>query len=274
MSRAGLFPRAMLAHDAYGRESDPVIFLIHGWPLDRTIWSGVAPTIAAAGFRVLTPDLPGFGGSGGLDEGRWTVEGYAEELADFMDEQTSGRVAVAGHSFGGYVALALAEAEPSRLAALGLVSSRTNADSEAAKAGRLATIEKVRAGGAAILLPDLAARLLAADATADLRARADALIRRAAPSAIISGLTAMAARPDRTGVLESFPRSLLVLHGSADQLIPVAEAAQPARQAGPLDRVILDRVGHMPTWEAPEKTVEAILTWARASHGVAAPPHS
>ncbi len=263
----------MLAHDAHGNESDPVVVLLHGWPLDRTIWSEVSPRLVAAGFRVLAPDLPGFGGSGALDPGRWTVEGFAEEVADFLDEQTSGRVAVAGHSFGGYVALALAERVPDRLAALGLVSSRTLADTDAGKAGRKATIEKVRAGGAAALLPDLADKLLAPGASAELRSRAAALVGRAAPDAIVSGLTAMAARPDRTGILESFPRSLLVLHGSADQLIPVAEAPQPARQAGPMDRVILEGIGHMPMWEDPAKAADAVAGWARAAHAHMGPAH-
>lgn len=261
----------MLACDAQGREGDPVVVLLHGWPLDRSIWSEVAPRIASAGFRVLCPDLPGFGGSGALDAGRWTVEGFAEEVADFLDEQASSRVAVAGHSFGGYVTLALAERAPDRLAALGLVSSRTLADSDAAKEGRRATIEKVKGSGAAALLPDLAGKLLSPDASADLRSRAEALIARAAPEGIIAGLTAMAARPDRTGILESFPRSLLILHGSADQLIPVAEAPQPARQAGPMDRLVLERVGHMPMWEDPAKTADAIVAWARAAHGVSVP---
>ncbi len=261
----------MLAHDAYGTEGDPVVVLLHGWPLDRGIWSDVASRVAAAGFRVLCPDLPGFGGSPGLDPGRWTVEGFAEEVADFLDEQTSGRVAVAGHSFGGYVTLALAEREPGRLAALGLVSSRTLADTDAGKAGRTATIEKVRAGGAAALLPDLAGKLLASGASADLQSRAATLIGRAAPDAIVAGLTAMAARPDRTGILESFPRSFLVLHGDADQLIPVAEAPQPARQAGPMDRVILEGIGHMPMWEDPAKTADAIVGWARGAYARAAP---
>ncbi len=261
----------MLAHDEHGSESDPVIVLLHGWPLDRTIWSEVAPRLAAAGFRVLCPDLPGFGGSGPLDLGRWTVEGFAEEVADFLDEQTSGRVAVAGHSFGGYVALALAERHPDRLAGLGLVSSRTLADSDAAKAGRRATIEKVRAGGAAALLPDLAEKLLAPGAAAELRARAEGVIGRAQPDAIVAGLTAMAARPDRTGVFESFPRSLLVLHGSEDQLIAVAEAAQPARQAGPLDRHILAGIGHMPMWEDPANTADLLAGWARGAHRAAMP---
>ncbi len=259
----------MLAHDAAGRKDDPTVVLLHGWPLDRTIWSEVGARVAAAGFRVLWPDLPGFGGSGALDPGRWTVEGFAAEVADFIDEQTTGRAAVVGHSFGGYVALALAERMPDRLAGLGLVASRTIADSDPAKAGRQATIEKVRAGGAAALRPDLAVKLFAPSAPDALRSRAEAVIRRSPPDAIVAGLTAMAARPDRTGILESFPRSLLVLHGTADQLIPLAEAAQPARQAGPLDRRILDGIGHMPMWEDPGATSDALIEWARTAHRVA-----
>lgn len=259
----------MLAHAAFGRDGQPCVVLLHGWPLDRTIWAEVAPRIADAGFRVLCPDLPGFGRSGALDRGRWTVEGFAEEVADFLDEQTTKRVALAGHSFGGYVTLALAEKVPNRIAGFGLVSSRTQADTEAAKAGRRTTIEKVRAGGAAALLPDLAAKLVAPTAAEELRTRAAAVVGRGAPEAIIAGLTAMAARPDRTAILESFPRHLLVLHGTADQLIPVAEAAQPTHQGGPLDRVLLDGIGHMPMWEDVPKTADAVVTWARSAHGLA-----
>lgn len=256
----------MLAHDAYGREGSPRVVLVHGWPLRRSIWSEVAPLVADAGFQVLCPDLPGFGESPPLRQEAWTVEGFAKELAGFLGRTARGRVAVAGHSFGGYVALALAELDRDGLAGLGLVASRTLADSDAARAGRLTTIEKVRAQGAAALLPDLAAKLVSPDAPEELRARARQLIEACPPEAVIAGLAAMAARPDRTGVFESFPRSLLVLHGEADQLVPVAEAARPARQAGPLDRVLLPGVGHMPMWEAPSKAADAIRSWAKSAH--------
>ncbi len=258
----------MLAHDAYGREGSPRVVLLHGWPLSRTIWSEVAPRVADTGFRVLCPDLPGFGESPPLPPERWTVEGFAQAVLDFAQAGGDGRVAVAGHSFGGYVALALADRDRGRLAGLGLVSSRTLADSEKAREGRRATIEKVRAQGAQALLPDLPAKLVAPDAPEDLRARARRQIEACPPEAIIAGLTAMAARPDRTALLESLPRPLLVLHGDADQLIPVSEAVQPARQAGPIDRVILPGIGHMPMWEAPEKTADAIRAWARSAHSL------
>ena len=187
----------MLDHEAYGGHADPVVVLLHGWPLERGIWSEVAPRVASAGFRVLCPDLPGFGRSPSLDAARWTVEAYADEVASFLEAQGSGPAAVAGHSFGGYVGLALADRAPDRLSGLGLVASRTAADTEAGRAGRRATIEKVRASGAAALLPDLAEKLLAPGAAAGLRTRAADLIGAGPPGAGLAGPTPMAARPAR-----------------------------------------------------------------------------
>ncbi len=258
----------MLGLDAYGKAGAPAIALVHGWPLDRTIWSEVAPHLGDAGFHVLVMDLPGFGPSPPLPADRWTVEAYAEEVAASLRATGVDRVAVAGHSFGGYVALALAQADRQLVAGLGLVASRTTADSQAARAGRQATIERVRAQGVQALLPDLAAKLVAPAAPEDLRARAARVIQACSVEAVVAGLTAMATRLDRTVVLESLPRPLLVLHGDADQLIPVAEAARPARQARPIDHVILPGVGHMPMWEAPLPTADALRIWARSSHGL------
>ncbi len=252
----------MLAHDAYGREGSPRIVLLHGWPLDRTIWSEVAPPLADAGFRVLCPDLPGFGGSPPLPEPRWTIEAFALEVAGFVRGTGSDSVALAGHSFGGYVALALADADREDLAGLGLVASRTSADSDATRAGRQATIAKVRARGTESLLPDLAAKLLAPGASLDLERRAEQRIRACPPRAVVAGLTAMAARPDRGVVLDAFPRPRLVLHGAADQTIPVAEVARPSSAAGTIHRRVLEGVGHLPMWESVQETTQALARWA------------
>src|SRR5258708_5125673 len=52
---------------AYGDEGGggPVV-LLHGFPCTRPLWKGVAPLLAAAGHRVLTPDLAGYGASAGV----------------------------------------------------------------------------------------------------------------------------------------------------------------------------------------------------------------
>ena len=256
----------MLAHASYGGADAPAVVLLHGWPLDRGIWSEVAPRIASAGFRVLCPDLPGFGRSLPVDVARWTVEAYADEVASFLESEQARPAAVAGHSFGGYVALALAERAPGRLAGLALVASRTTADTEAGRAGRRETAEKVRVAGAAALLPELAEKLLSPGAPGDLRRHAAQIIGACPPESIMAGLSAMAARADRTAVLDSFPRPRLVLHGAADRIIPLAGSARPAPRTDPATRVILDSAGHMPMWEAPTETADAIIAWARAAH--------
>jgi len=255
----------LLAFDDFGRRDRPAVVLVHGWPLDRSIWSEVAPRLASAGFRVLAPDLPGFGESQTLDTKNPTVEGFADAIASFMKRHVPRPAALVGHSFGGYVALAMAERTLRPLSGLGLVSSRAIADSEAARKGREETIGKVRAQGTAALLPGLAQRLLGPTAPASWKDEAAGVISRAKPDAVIAALRAMASRPDRSDALESFKGPLLILHGDADALIPITEISKPSRHV--MLRILPD-VGHMPMWEAPESTAAALNEWARAAHRV------
>jgi len=260
--KVGIESPRVLAFDSIGHGKDSIVVLVHGWPLNRSIWSEVGARIAASGPRVLAPDLPGFGESPSIDLGGATVEAYADEVAEFMEPFKARRIALAGHSFGGYVALALAERHPGMVEGLGLIASRTTADSETARRGRHDTIGKVRAGGTKILLPGLAEKLVGPRAL-ERRKQAALLIERARPDGLIAALAAMAARPDRTATFDSFTRPRLVIHGTEDALIPVSEAARIGR--GPPDvRVILEGVGHMPMWEAPEATAEAIIAWTKA----------
>src|SRR2546427_8067216 len=97
-------PSRVLAFDSTGHGRDSVVVLIHGWPLNRSIWSGVAARIAAAGSRVLAPDLPGFGDSPSIETAPATVEAYADEVARFIGPFRVRRGGGAGDRFGGDVA--------------------------------------------------------------------------------------------------------------------------------------------------------------------------
>src|SRR2546422_196405 len=86
---------------------------------------------------------------------------------------------------------------------------------------------------------------------------------RAGPPGRGDGRPRRDARPDRTAVFNSFGGSRLVIHGTEDGLIPVSEAAPNGR--GPPDvRVILNGIGHMPMWEAPDATADAVTSWANS----------
>ena len=89
------------------------------------------------------------------------------------------------------------------------------------------------------------------------------MIERARPDGVIAALAAMANRPDRTAVFDSFGGPRLVIHGTEDGLIPVSEAARATRTPADV-RVILEGSAHMPMWDASEATAEAIIAWTRA----------
>src|SRR5258706_12794557 len=126
-------------------EATPLV-LLHGYPLDHTMWDQV---IARLSGDVLTPDLRGFGGTpaGPYEQ---SLDLIADDLARLLEQRNIPGAIVAGFSMGGYVALSFAERYPQRLAGLGLIDSQALADTEEARAGRRAMIERVRREGAGV----------------------------------------------------------------------------------------------------------------------------
>lgn len=96
--------------------------LIHSLALDRSVWDGVAERLTAAGAAVLTYDARGHGASE-RPAGPYTVDLFANDLADLLDAVGWKSARVAGASMGGCVALAFAISHPARLAGLGLIDT-------------------------------------------------------------------------------------------------------------------------------------------------------
>lgn len=101
----------------------PVVML-HGWALAQHTYRDVIETIAAQGCQVIAPAMPGFGGTADLPGKSFSIRGYAQWVADFLDglELTEPAVVV-GHSFGGGVAVQFAHDFRSRVRSLVLVNS-------------------------------------------------------------------------------------------------------------------------------------------------------
>lgn len=107
----------MLPHDDVG--AGPAIVLLHAGIADRTMWAEHLEPLAAAGYRVVAPDHPGFGAAVPVPGGPapWT------HLIEMLGALGIDRAVLVGNSFGGAVALRLAVAAPERVAGLVLVSS-------------------------------------------------------------------------------------------------------------------------------------------------------
>jgi pimeloyl-ACP methyl ester carboxylesterase len=103
--------------------ADPLLFL-HGWGLSPRCYADGISRLTAAGVRVVAPCLPGFGGSDGPPLHGVSLPAYADRIGRLLDVLgLEHPVFVAGHSFGGGVALQLATQRPERVRSLTLVNS-------------------------------------------------------------------------------------------------------------------------------------------------------
>jgi pimeloyl-ACP methyl ester carboxylesterase len=103
----------------YDRIGDgPTVVLLHGGGLDsaQVSWAPLTPHLAAHA-DVISPDLPGYGGSP-LGKTSPTVAGYAHWLRGFLDALGVGGCVVGGLSLGGAIALQVAIDDPGRVAGL------------------------------------------------------------------------------------------------------------------------------------------------------------
>ena len=125
------------------------LMLVHGFPFEHSLWNEVAAQLESE-TRLLLPDLRGYGLSP-TPEGIYTMEAMAADLKALLDRLGIQRVALAGHSMGGYVALAFAEAYPERLAGLAMVMSAAAADAPERKTARYQQAEEIARQGVGIL---------------------------------------------------------------------------------------------------------------------------
>lgn len=85
------------------------LLLVHDYLASRVAWEDVLPRLAPR-FRVIVPDLPGFGESEKPPPSRfrYDFDGFSESLVDLVAALGLGRVSLCGHAMGGAVALTLA----------------------------------------------------------------------------------------------------------------------------------------------------------------------
>jgi pimeloyl-ACP methyl ester carboxylesterase len=229
------------------------LLLIHGYPLDHSTWGPVADHLASD-FDVVMPDLRGFGSSSPVKE-PYSMDDMAADLAGLLDHLGIGQAFIAGHSMGGYVALAFLRNHGARVLGLGLVSSQVAADPEDRKAGRYETAVDVAANGTDAVVEGLVLKLSPNPAVQEA---VRALMRKQSADGIVGALKAMAERRESSDLLAGLKAPLVLIHGDADALIPVDRARDMKATVPAAILVEMPGVGHMPMLEVPPQTAAAL----------------
>jgi pimeloyl-ACP methyl ester carboxylesterase len=244
------------------RGDGPAVLFIHGYPLDRSIWTH--QVAALDGWSRIAPDLRGMGQSDAPDLG-YNMETYAADLAALLDLLGLDEVVLVGHSMGGYIAFEFLRRWRDRLRGLVLVDTRAEADSPEGRKSRDAAAATAREQGAKAIAEAMLPRMLGASALAGAPATVDrvrAMIAATPVAGIVGALGAMRDRPDSTLMLPGLTGiPVLVIVGDEDELTPAAQARAMADAIPGASLVVIRSAGHLPTMERPVETTDALLAF-------------
>ncbi|WP_372864988.1 alpha/beta fold hydrolase [Spongiibacter sp.] len=129
-----------------GNLSGPTLLLLHGFGASRENWAFIAPHLASQ-FRLLVPDLPGFGGSEFRFGADYALGAQVDRLAALIQTLNCGPVFVAGSSMGGAIAAQLAARHPDCVSAVCLMNAA------GAPGRRMSVLESGVAAGRNYLAP-------------------------------------------------------------------------------------------------------------------------
>lgn len=257
-----------LAYDQFGESNTGIpLVLVHGFPLDRTIFAPVAPRLASSGLRVLTVDLPGFGGS--AFPGDFSLEDLARRLRGFLTQQGLTPFFLGGLSMGGYVALQYHRLFPADLTGLVLIDTKSSDDTAEAKENRNRMAEVARREGSKPVARMMFTKMLGETTRKSpggpaIEQRLMDIMEHCPAGTIASACIAMRDRADFTPDLHRSDVPLLMLTGAEDVIAPPAVGREVASAARRGTFVEIPGAGHIATMEQPERVAAAITAWRRS----------
>jgi pimeloyl-ACP methyl ester carboxylesterase len=125
-SRFSAVDGARVHYQEAGDADAPPMILIHGFATSNLVWSKVFLEFAEAGFRVIAPDLLGYGYSDKPRNLDYTIARQAEMVVSFMQGLGIDRAVLVGSSYGAAIAATIALDHPTLVEKLILVGAVTN----------------------------------------------------------------------------------------------------------------------------------------------------
>lgn len=253
-------PEGNLAYQSTG--SGKAVVLLHGFGADSRIWEQQAQLLAAQGYRLLLPDLPGSGASPLPQNTSITIEWLAAKVHALLEHEQITKCILLGHSMGGYITLAFAEKWPERLQGFGLIHSTAFADSDEKKEARRKSSTFIRENGSNAFLeatlPNLFGTRFQQQHPEAIRQLLEWGTQFTA-EALIAYYEAMLQRPDRSEVLRNTKLPVLFFIGAADKAVPPDDAV--LQSSYPAIAVVekISGIAHMGMWEATDELNTLLL---------------
>lgn len=257
-----------MAYEDTGGNGIPLV-LIHGFPLDRTLWAAQIRHLADVA-RVITPDLRGFGESAPSVPGdAVTMDTYADDVRALLDALGVKSAVIAGLSMGGYIAFAFYRKYAARVRGLILANTKAGADSPEGKKGRDDNAALAREKGVAEIAERMLPKMFTPQTIAEQSETANAvraMMSRQSVEAVVAALIALRDRPDSTPTLAQISVPTLIITGADDNLIPPKESElmREALRVPDARWVSIPGAAHLSNIEQPEAFNRAVREFLKS----------
>ncbi len=242
---------------------DDVLVLVHGHPFDRTMWRPQVERFSREGWRVIAPDLRGYGGST-VVPGITGLDVFAGDILALLDHLGVRRFVVAGLSMGGQIVMELYRRAGTRVRGLVLADTSPVAETEAGKTNRNAMADRLLREGmkpyADEVLPMMVAPSnIAADP--EVAEFVHAMMRSAPAEGAAAALRGRAERPDYRPVLAGVEVATLVVVGADDEFTPVREAELIRDTVPGAALAVIGGAAHLPNLERTTEFDDVMRTF-------------
>lgn len=257
---------ATIHYDDFGPATGLSVLLIHGHPFNRTLWAPQVTALTEAGYRVITPDLRGYGRSS-VTPGKVFLSDFADDLAALLGHLGVERAVVGGVSMGGQIAMEFQRRHPERVRALVLSDTSAPAETDEGKEFRNRLADRLLAEGMDGYAGEVIGKMLAAynvAAMPDVAERVLGMMRATDPVGAAAALRGRAERPDYRDTLPAVKEPVLIVVGADDAYTSVADAEAIHRLVPHAALAVIEQAGHLPGAEQPEHFNSALLDFLAA----------
>lgn len=256
--------------EAGPRDGEPLV-LLHGFAGSKDNWILIAPLLARR-YRVICPDLPGFGESGPAACGDYSIGQQADRVVRFIDALDLGPCHLGGNSMGGFIALAIALDAPDVVASLmllnnaGVDGTELTPAQQALKAGH-DPFDVRNADDIDILMSMLFHKPPYVPWLARQAIASRLVLRQGLERLILGQILIDAVERPLNSRLGEVAAPVLIIWGRGDNLLHVSAACVQHEAIGGAELVILENAGHVPMIERPLRTARAILSFVARRGG-------
>ncbi|MGY4956321.1 alpha/beta fold hydrolase [Streptomyces nigrescens] len=233
---------------------EPLV-LVHGHPFDRSMWRPQTEHFSRAGWRVIAPDLRGYGEST-VVPGTTPLETFARDLLALLDGLGIERFVLGGLSMGGQIVMECYRLFPERIRGLVFADTFAAAETEEGRTARRDMAARLLREGMSGYAQEVLGKMLSPHTLThrpEVAAHVLAMMTAAPPEGAAAALRGRAERPDYTQLLSQTAVPALVVVGTEDAYTPVSDARDIHARVPDATLSVIEQAGHLPNLERPDE---------------------